>query len=382
MGELAVLPVRSRRLLCAARLGVSVAAFALAFSPAAPAAAVAARVTLLAFGGYALATLMSAAARRFSESTGGWVLDGFFLLLCAGLPAPAAGWLCAAVFAFFVSTGLLFQTWPRLAVGAGAGLALVLLIRSGDASALGPGLAACSAVGLVAGWYKRRLAQRVFSAARRVQSGFCVQEAVRAERQRLAADFHDGPLQNFAGLQMRLEVVRKLLERDPSEGLRDLAELQRLTGAQTCEIRAFIRDLAASEDGGAGPATVGFAVERFRRESGLPADLEGEDAVSALDCVRAREVVKIVREGLHNIHKHAGASHAAVRIGRPDGGLEIAIADDGKGFPFDGAYALDELDRMGMGPQSIKRRVRALGGDLVVQSRPNAGAELRIRIPL
>jgi signal transduction histidine kinase len=62
--------------------------------------------------------------------------------------------------------------------------------------------------------------------------------------------------------------------------------------------------------------------------------------------------------------------------------LTVAVADDGTGFSFSGAYTLEELELLRMGPGSIKQRVRKLGGELVVESRPGRGAELRIRIPL
>src|ERR1022692_4003621 len=48
------------------------------------------------------------------------------------------------------------------------------------------------------------------------------------ERQRIASDFHDGPLQSFISLQMRLEILRKLLERDFGTGMDDLRDLQEL----------------------------------------------------------------------------------------------------------------------------------------------------------
>src|ERR1039458_8608806 len=44
------------------------------------------------------------------------------------------------------------------------------------------------------------------------------------ERQRIASDFHDGPLQSFISLQMRLEILRKLLERDFGTGMDDLRD--------------------------------------------------------------------------------------------------------------------------------------------------------------
>jgi len=62
--------------------------------------------------------------------------------------------------------------------------------------------------------------------------------------------------------------------------------------------------------------------------------------------------------------------------------LHIEIEDDGTGFPFSGNYDLGEMEALRIGPGSIKRRVRSLGGELVANSRPGHGATLRIRIPL
>jgi len=58
------------------------------------------------------------------------------------------------------------------------------------------------------------------------------EKAREEESQRIAADFHDGPLQSFISLQMRLEILRKLLERDTDAGMHDLKELQALAQSQ------------------------------------------------------------------------------------------------------------------------------------------------------
>ena len=62
--------------------------------------------------------------------------------------------------------------------------------------------------------------------------------------------------------------------------------------------------------------------------------------------------------------------------------LEVKAEDNGGGFPFSGSYTLEELELLRMGPVSIKRRVRMLGGDLLLESRPGQGASLEIRVPL
>ena len=56
----------------------------------------------------------------------------------------------------------------------------------------------------------------------------------------------------------------------------------------------------------------------------------------------------------------------------------LTIEDDGRGFDFEGTYSQDELDRSRIGPAIIKERTRLLGGRLVVQSTPGAGARLQI----
>jgi signal transduction histidine kinase len=60
--------------------------------------------------------------------------------------------------------------------------------------------------------------------------------------------------------------------------------------------------------------------------------------------------------------------------------LEILVEDNGNGFPFSGRYTLDELELLRLGPMSIKRRVRTLGGDMVLDSKPGQGAGLKIRL--
>ena len=62
--------------------------------------------------------------------------------------------------------------------------------------------------------------------------------------------------------------------------------------------------------------------------------------------------------------------------------LEISAEDNGGGFPFSGSFSLEELELLRLGPVSIKRRVRMLGGELQLESKPGQGASLQIRIPV
>ena len=209
-----------------------------------------------------------------------------------------------------------------------------------------------------------------------------VEVARENERQRIASDFHDGPLQSFISLQMRLEIVRKLLERDMKAGMQELQQVQNLAKAQVQEFRAFLRSMRPVEvDGGNFAVAARRVVENFEKESGIPVTMMGDEAPFAMPPEISSEVLHMLREALHNIQKHAGASRVAVHMERMNKMLEISVDDNGRGFHFSGTYNLDELELLRLGPASLKRRARSLNADLVLESRPGQGAGLKMRIP-
>jgi signal transduction histidine kinase len=95
-----------------------------------------------------------------------------------------------------------------------------------------------------------------------------------------------------------------------------------------------------------------------------------------------REIFQIYREALNNIKKHAKASHVVVKLTQDDSHLSLVVDDNGEGFSFAGRFTGDELDRLRLGPISIKERTRTVGGVLTVESNPGHGARLTIEVPL
>ena len=126
---------------------------------------------------------------------------------------------------------------------------------------------------------------------------------------------------------------------------------------------------------------VGFA-ERFRGEHGLAVDLFIEDRDLRLPDRICRELFQIYRESLHNVKKHAHASHVVVKLVPDDATVCLVVDDNGLGFSFSGRYSSEELDRLRLGPISIKERTRSVGGTLTVESNPGHGARLTIVIPI
>jgi signal transduction histidine kinase len=122
-------------------------------------------------------------------------------------------------------------------------------------------------------------------------------------------------------------------------------------------------------------------VSRFERDTGIAARFTTDLADITLPPRVCHELVRIVQEALVNVRKHGAAHHVMVRLAARDGRIRLEIDDDGRGFAFEGQLTHVELDALRRGPRVIKERVRAIGGELTVDSAPGRGATLRITVP-
>jgi signal transduction histidine kinase len=301
----------------------------------------------------------------------------------AGWAGPQAGWMSTLLCAYLLASAVLLHDLER--VTGVAVVAVVLAVLFAPHGEMPPAWVAL-AVGTLAiavAFHKRYLDRRLSNTLRHnVIIRSQAQGAREAERQRIAADFHDGPLQSFISFQMRLEIVKKLLARDVDAAADELRQLQELCRSQVGELRSFVRSMRPSDDGVSLPASLSRMLEQFQRETGISATFSGGNLHDPAEIEVSLELLQIVRETLNNIQKHSGATRIALSIGMNDHRIEIRAEDNGKGFPFSGTFSLDELELLRLGPVSIKRRVRMLGGDLQLDSKPGQGASLDIRIPV
>lgn len=207
--------------------------------------------------------------------------------------------------------------------------------------------------------------------------------AIEAERSRIARDLHDGILQTLLSIEIQLDVLRRKVSSSPEQAVTALTALQQTVKNEGGELRHFVTDLRPVRVQSADLIDLmrGFA-ERFRNESNLALDLLIDSAeLRAPDRV-CRELFQIYREALNNIKKHAKASHVVVKLSQDDSRLLLVVDDNGEGFSFAGRFTGDELDRLRLGPISIKERTRSVNGVLTVESNPGHGARLAIEIPL
>jgi signal transduction histidine kinase len=208
------------------------------------------------------------------------------------------------------------------------------------------------------------------------------QTASAEERLRISRELHDGIVQSLGGVGLQLQAIRAQFAHEPA-AIERLSHVQQVVEHDQRELRAIVRELRP-HDARAGRDILADELQRMHERYALEWGLEVDVETRADDDVPARlahELSRIVNESLANAAKHGGATRAKISVTGRDGHLHVSVADNGRGFPFTGRYDLDALQRTGDGPRTLKERVIALKGSLVVESSPR-GAIIEVAIPI
>jgi signal transduction histidine kinase len=230
------------------------------------------------------------------------------------------------------------------------------------------------AVGLVA-----RLLERSASQLRQA-----TEETIRAreraarlaERESLARQIHDSVLQALALVHKR---GRELAAGGPVPP-DQVAGLAEMAAGQERALRSLILRDPADDGTPAGAASLRAALEALAgSERSLPVTA-GATGALWLPARHVEELVAAVRQALDNVVEHAGATRVALFAEEDAGVVVLTVRDDGRGFRYDERQLLAQ-GKIGLA-KSIKGRVEQLGGTMAVTSRPGAGTEVELRVPI
>ena len=206
--------------------------------------------------------------------------------------------------------------------------------------------------------------------------------ATAEERARVARELHDGAIQALLGIEMKVEALRRrYLSSDVNVDLEDIQESLRHEVLALRELMQALRPIPL-DTGDQLPDVLASIVERFRRDTGVPARFVFAGGPVGLPAPTALEVVRIVQEALANVRKHSGARNVLVRLAGSHDGCSLVIEDDGRGLEFEGRLTGDDLDRRRLGPSIIKERARIAGAQLVIDSTRGAGTRIELTLPV
>lgn len=206
--------------------------------------------------------------------------------------------------------------------------------------------------------------------------GRLVADALNAEdraRQRIAEALHDDVLQDL--LLARQDIAEAIGAEGASERLSDAHEVITRAAARLRESVGELHPVTLTH-GGLGVAVQTLAERSARRAKFATRVLVEPEVAGAHD----RLLTALVREALVNIERHAEATRVEIQITRGPQGVELIVADDGRGM--DPGREQEALREGHIGLASARERVRALDGTLTVDSVPGGGTRLAVRLPL
>lgn len=198
------------------------------------------------------------------------------------------------------------------------------------------------------------------------------------ERASVARELHDNVLQSLLGLQIRLHVLSGSHEGSVA---RDLREIQHILLDEALKLREFMQQIKPLDvDGESLRPYLMERTQRFERETGIRTHFVSDSSIVDIERSTCGIVVRIAHEALANIRKHSCATDVGVHFDRKDGHWQLAIQDNGVGFPFSGKFSQSELKASGRGPLVIIECVASIGGELTLESMAGRGSRLEIAI--
>lgn len=189
--------------------------------------------------------------------------------------------------------------------------------------------------------------------------------AATAERERIGRDLHDLLGHTLSLITLKLELSRKLFDRDPEKARRELEEAENIARHALAEVRSAVTGIRATD------LAAELASARLLLESSA-VHLDYGALPTSLPVDVERGLALVIREAMTNIHRHAGATQASVRFESTPERLDMQICDNGRG----GQSA------EGNGISGMRERIRALGGTLSIESPPKHGTKITVYVPL
>jgi len=203
------------------------------------------------------------------------------------------------------------------------------------------------------------------------------------ERRRVSRELHDEVGPAFATLKLRLGLIGKKAREDQEEIREECKQTLEYLDQMIENVRRFSRDLSPSalEHFGLSVA-LRRLLSDFSKHYTIEVNIDMIDDIDRFFSQDARTIIyRIFQEVLHNVGKHAGATHFSVSTARNDGTFSFTLEDNGRGFDRDG-IAVRDTHRKGLGLDILAERVRMLGGTLDLWSQEGEGTRITIRIPV
>ena len=202
-------------------------------------------------------------------------------------------------------------------------------------------------------------------------------EAQEQERARIARELHDDITQRLALLAIEIGQVQECCEK-PFEVRTWTQKLLEHTKEIATDIQALSHELHSSKLEYLGLAgAIRNWCHEFAQRQGMEIAFKGSKLLNSPPPEISLCLFRVLQEALHNAAKYSGVKSLDVQLREESCGIELIVSDLGKGFDV----AATMHDR-GLGITSMRERVRLIGGTIRIDSKPLAGTNIHVRVPL
>jgi two-component system NarL family sensor kinase len=224
----------------------------------------------------------------------------------------------------------------------------------------------------------RSLARRVARAHRdRAELLKRALDASDLERRRIAADLHDGTVQELIAASYGLSAARERVGPE-DQAAEALKRAEASCRAAVRELRSLLVEIYPPGLQDAGLASALEDLISPLGQKGIQASVDSQPGLQLSDQTTAL-LFRSAREALRNVVEHAEARTVRVRVSRENGKVSLSVADDGQGFSPDDAFARPAKGHFGL--RLLSDQVRDAGGTFEIDSTPGDGAKLTVELP-
>ncbi len=205
------------------------------------------------------------------------------------------------------------------------------------------------------------------------------EEAVSAERGRLARELHDAVTQTLFSTTLTAEVLPKIFEKNPAAGFQKLAELRELTRGALAEMRTLLMELRPDALADAElNDLLQHLTNAFIARARIPTDLKIDGNFDLPVDVKIG-LYRIAQEALNNISKHADPDRVTITYSVNTETVDLVVEDDGQGFDTSQNSGNDHY-----GLRIMKERADEIGAQLSISSQISQGTKVHLqwKIPL
>ena len=193
--------------------------------------------------------------------------------------------------------------------------------------------------------------------------------------QTIGAELHDNIGQLLSLTTLTLNSIEL---NDPVKAQQKIEASVDLTVRSIKELRLLGKLLEGDQLVGMGLyESIRYQISWLERSGQFKVDYEYDELVAGNNPDKNLIIFRILQEVLNNIIKHAFATHITIKISYLDGRLNLQVFDNGKGF-----NRMEVLEEHGgMGLKNIYKRAGIVNGEVLINSRLDAGTNVEIFIP-